>query len=80
MDLGVVLEKRLRIEGTVRRNRTHEERSRLIQHFSDNVMPLFQTGRIKPVVDRVFDIEEIREAHRYVEANANFGKVVVRVT
>lgn len=79
MDLGVLVENRLRMEGTVLRNRTVSEQARLIHHFTKSVMPAFEDGQLKPVIDRVFDIEEIREAHRYIEANANFGKVVVRV-
>lgn len=79
MDLGVIVENRLRLEGTALRNRSLAERARLISHFNQTIMPAFLDGQLKPVIDRVFDIEEIREAHRYVEANANFGKVVVRV-
>jgi len=36
-------------------------------------------GRLKPVVDRVFELEDVRAAHEYLEKSAMFGKVVVRV-
>lgn len=78
-DLGMILEKRLRIEGTILRNRTRTEKARLVDHFTRTVLPLFQEGVIEPVVDRIFHMDEIREAHRHMESNANFGKVVVRV-
>ncbi|MDQ7819183.1 MAG: zinc-binding dehydrogenase [Armatimonadota bacterium] len=43
------------------------------------MMPLFRAGRLKPVVDRVFPLEEAAAAHRYMESRAHFGKVVLRV-
>jgi NADPH:quinone reductase-like Zn-dependent oxidoreductase len=45
----------------------------------DAMMPHVASGRLKPIVDRVFPLEEAAEAHRYVEARRNFGKVVLRV-
>jgi len=36
----------------------------------------FDEGRLKPVIDRVFPFEEIVEAHRYLETNGQFGKIV----
>jgi NADPH:quinone reductase-like Zn-dependent oxidoreductase len=36
-------------------------------------------NRMRPVVDRVFPMEEIKDALRYMESGAHFGKIVVRV-
>ena len=41
--------------------------------------PLLASGTVKPIVDRVFPIEEIGEAHAYMETNANFGKIVLNI-
>jgi len=79
LDLAMVLEKRLRIEGTVLWSRGHRERAHLIEALRTSVLPLFEDGRLKPIVDEVFTLGEIREAHRYVESNSNFGKVIVAI-
>jgi NADPH:quinone reductase-like Zn-dependent oxidoreductase len=79
VDLGVILRKRLRIEGTVLRSRSDAEKTRIIQSFRDKVLPLLAEGRIEAVVDRVFTLDEVRLAHEYLETNANFGKVVVQI-
>jgi len=79
VDLGMILRKRLRIEGTVLRSRSDAEKTRIIQSFRDKVLPLLVEGRIETVVDRVFSLDEVRLAHEYLETNANFGKVVVRI-
>ena len=78
VDLGLVLGKRLKIEGTVLRSRSREEKTELVRKFKEKILPLFSSGNLKPVEDKVFAIEEIRECHNYVESNANFGKVVVK--
>jgi NADPH:quinone reductase-like Zn-dependent oxidoreductase len=43
------------------------------------VMKLVAAGRLKPVVDRVFPLEEAAAAHAYLEAGRQFGKVVLHV-
>jgi NADPH:quinone reductase-like Zn-dependent oxidoreductase len=40
-------------------------------------VPLFEAGRLKPVVDRVFGFDEIRAAHQLMESNDTFGKIVL---
>jgi NADPH:quinone reductase len=79
LDLGVLLGKRLRIEGTVLRSRSDDEKATLTRAFVSANFTAFADGRLVPVVDRVFEMTEVRTAHEYLESNANFGNVVVRV-
>jgi NADPH:quinone reductase-like Zn-dependent oxidoreductase len=44
-----------------------------------DLSPLFASGELEPVVDRVFPLAEAAEAHTYVEENRNLGKVMLRV-
>ena len=78
--LGTILRKRLTIRGTVLRSRTLEERTHDSLAFAARVVPLLAAGTVQPVIDRVFPLDEIAEAHRVVESNATFGKVVLRMT
>jgi NADPH2:quinone reductase len=79
VNLGALMGKRLRVHGTVLRARPLEEKASLVQAFVARVLPLFESGAIRPVVDRVFALDEVADAHRYMETNANFGKIVLRV-
>ena len=76
-DLRAVMFKRLRIHGTVLRSRPIEEKIAVTNQFKRHVLPLIASGAIKPVVDRVFPLHEADEAHRYMESNANFGKIIL---
>jgi len=78
-NLGALMGKRLRVYGTVLRARPIEQKAQLTQEFAQRVLPLFARGIVRPVVDRVFALDEVAEAHRLMESNANFGKIVLRV-
>ncbi len=76
-NLGTALTKRLKIIGTVLRSRSTEEKAEATVNFIADVLPLLESGKVKPNIDKVFPSEEIRKAHEYVESNESFGKVVL---
>lgn len=78
-NLGAALAKRAKIIGTVLRSRPTAEKAEVNFEFIKNVLPLFESGKIKPSVDKVFSIEKIREAHDYLESNESFGKIVLEI-
>ncbi|MGH9940962.1 MAG: NAD(P)H-quinone oxidoreductase [Pyrinomonadaceae bacterium] len=78
-DFGAVLSKRLRLTGTVLRARSTEEKARAVRLFAAHVAPLLKRGTVRPVVDGVFPLDEVRAAHRRLESNESFGKVVLLV-
>jgi putative PIG3 family NAD(P)H quinone oxidoreductase len=79
IDLSVLQRKRLQMIGTVLRARPLEEKIAVTQAFARQVVPLLERGSARPVVDRVFELGAAAEAHHYMEQNANFGKIVLRV-
>ncbi len=79
-DFGSVMRKRLTLRGTVLRSRSAEEKARATRLFAAHVVPLLARARVRPVVDSVFPLAEVRVAHERVEANENFGKVVLQVS
>jgi NADPH:quinone reductase-like Zn-dependent oxidoreductase len=76
-NLGIALAKRAKIIGTVLRSRPTEEKAEATRRFSEEVVSLFQEKKIKPNIDRIFKIDEVKEAHEYLESNESFGKVVL---
>ena len=78
-DLGQVLRNRLTVVGTVLRARSPGEKLELTREFRKRVLPLIREGRLRPVVDRTFLLEDASEAHRYMESNRNLGKIVLEV-
>jgi tumor protein p53-inducible protein 3 len=79
LHIGAILRKRLQIKGSTLRNRPLDYKIALTKAFREFAWELFHTGKLRPVIDRVFDWSEAEEAHRYMEGNRNKGKVVLRV-
>ena len=79
LELGKALGKRLRIVGTVLRARPLEEKIDATRRFAAEVVPLFERGLLRPVVDEIFDLDRIADAHERLASNETFGKVVVRI-
>jgi NADPH:quinone reductase-like Zn-dependent oxidoreductase len=61
------------------RGRPLEEKATLTQEFIRRVLPLLARGRIVPVVDSVYPLDEVADAHRRMESNKNFGKIVLAI-
>jgi putative PIG3 family NAD(P)H quinone oxidoreductase len=77
VDLAPVLRKRLEIIGTVMRTRGEDERAELVGRFAAEMMPLFEHGVLRPVLDRAVLADELAGAHEAMERNETFGKIVV---
>jgi NADPH2:quinone reductase len=78
LPLGALLAKRARVMGTVLRARALEEKASLARAFTREVLPLFAAGKLKPIVDTVLPMSEIRTAHQRMEQNDTFGKIVLK--
>ena len=79
VNVGALMPKRLSVHGTVLRARSLGEKIQVTQQFRRHVLPLIAAGKVKPIVDRVFPLNQAAEAHAYMESNANFGKIVLSV-
>lgn len=79
-DLGIALSKRLTITGTVLRSRSIAEKAVAVANFERDVLPQFSNGKLRPNLDRVFELQEIAAAHEYIESNESFGKAVIRLS
>ncbi len=79
IDLGALLPKRAHLVGTVLRARPLEEKVAASRAFVAEVVPAIEAGHVHPVIDRRFSLADIAEAHRYLETNANVGKVLIDV-
>ncbi len=79
IDYSIVMSKRLRIMGTSLRTRPAEEKATATRLFAQQVVPLLKTGAVRPIIDKVFRMDQVREAHQRIESNESFGKVVLMI-
>ena len=76
-NLGIALQKRAQIIGTVLRGRSTKEKADATYRFVDDVVPLIAAGFIRPNLDRVFPADSMVDAYLYLASNESFGKVVL---
>lgn len=79
LHVSALLPKRASIIGTVLRSRPLEEKIAITQRFAAEVLPLFDAGLLRPVIDRRYPLAEVAAAHAHMEANANVGKILLDV-
>jgi len=79
VDMGLLMRKRASIHGTTLRARPLAERVAILAAVRANVWPLLADGRVRPVIDSVFPLEDAAAAHRRMESSAHRGKILLRV-
>jgi len=79
INLGLVMGKRASLKGVTLRTRTLEEKMAVTRRFAAHVLPLLATGKVKPVIEKVYPLEQIGQAHAEMGENRNFGKLVVTI-
>jgi putative PIG3 family NAD(P)H quinone oxidoreductase len=77
LSLRALMGRRSSIRGTVLRARPLAEKRALAEAFTRDVLPGFASGELVPVIDRVYPASEVAEAHRRMESNASFGKILL---
>src|SRR3989442_1471964 len=79
LDLEALHSKRLTVFGVSNRLRTAAQRAATVRGFVKDVLPYFEDGRLRPLVDRTFGFDELPAAIKFMESDAQVGKIVVRL-
>jgi NADPH:quinone reductase len=77
LDIDALHAKRLRLFGVSNKYRTAGERATTVRGFIADFLPYFASGRIKPLIDRVYRFEQLPEAKAYMESDAHLGKIAI---
>ncbi|WP_374569607.1 NAD(P)H-quinone oxidoreductase [Ideonella sp.] len=78
INAGEVLRRRLTISGSTLRPRPVAFKAAIAKSLRDKVWPLIEAGRIKPVIERVFEAADAAAAHALMESSQHVGKIVLR--
>ena len=76
-DLGGMLRKRLSIRGFTLRAQPVENKRAIVGRFRERWLPLLAAGTIRPIIHEVVPFADVRRAHEVMEANENFGKIIL---
>lgn len=79
IDLATLITKRIQLIGTLLTPRSDQYKAQLTQEFMQVVGPYLADQRVKPIIDRTFTLAQVQEAHEYMEANKNIGKIILTI-
>ena len=79
LDIDALHAKRLRLFGVSNKHRSAAERAATVRGVIADFLPYFASGRIKPLIDRVYPFDRLAEAKAYMESDAHLGKVAIRM-
>lgn len=77
IDLEMLHAKRLHLFGVSNKLRTPTQRAEPVPGFKANWLPLFESGQLRPVVDRVFAFDQLVQARAAMEGSEHLGKIVL---
>jgi NADPH:quinone reductase-like Zn-dependent oxidoreductase len=79
LDVDRLDERRLHLYGVSNRLRTPAQRAESAKRFFADLLPALSDGRLQPVIDRCFPLDQIAAAGAYLEADKHVGKVVIEI-
>jgi putative PIG3 family NAD(P)H quinone oxidoreductase len=79
LNLALMMVKRQQIIGSVLRSRPVPEKGEIVAEFTRRALPKFADRTIVPIIEKVFGIDQVSDAHRMMEADQHFGKIVLKI-
>jgi NADPH:quinone reductase-like Zn-dependent oxidoreductase len=79
LDIEALHSRRLKLFGVSNKLRTAPQRAETVQGFIKQFLPLFEQGKLKPLIDKVYDFKDLPAAKARMEADSHAGKIVVRI-
>jgi NADPH:quinone reductase-like Zn-dependent oxidoreductase len=77
IDLRKLMQKRLTLTGSTLRNRPIAFKAELARSLEETVWPVIAQGRYKPVIDTLFPLGKVVEAHRRIDSGEHVGKIIL---
>jgi NADPH2:quinone reductase len=79
VNIGLLMSKRIQMRGCTMRTRTLEEKLSVTRRFTTQVVPLLANNTIRPIIEQVYAMHDIGEAHKAMADNTNFGKLIITI-
>ena len=80
LNLALMMVKRQQIIGSVLRSRPVPEKAAIVAEFTRRALPKFADRTIVPIIEKTFAIDDVAEAHRMMEEDKHFGKIVLNIS
>jgi NADPH2:quinone reductase len=79
LNLALMMVKRQQIIGSVLRSRPVKDKADIVAEFTRTALPRFADRTLVPIIEKVFPLDQVAEAHRMMEEDRHFGKIVLKI-
>ena len=79
LNFAQIMTRRLTVTGSTLRPQSDLSKSQIASELLEKIWPLLGTGRINPVINSVFDLNDVSSAHLLMESSKHIGKIVLKV-
>ncbi|MCY3675129.1 MAG: NAD(P)H-quinone oxidoreductase [Paracoccaceae bacterium] len=79
LNFAQLMVRRLTITGSTLRPQSDLAKARIAEDLMEKVFPYLETGRIKPIMDSTFKLDEVVEAHKKMESSKHIGKIILEI-
>ena len=79
LNFAQIMTRRLTITGSTLRPQSDLSKAQIASELFRNVWPLLSNGRLKPVINSVFELEDVTSAHLLMESSQHIGKILLKV-
>ena len=79
LNFAQLMVRRLTITGSTLRPQSDFAKARIAEDLMEKVFPYLETGRIKPIMDSTFKLDEVVEAHKKMESSKHIGKIILEI-
>ena len=79
VNFAPLLMKRITMTGSTLRAQTFAQKALMVEEIMERIFPLLESGRIKPLIDSIYPLEQVEQAHGHMESGQHMGKIILKM-
>jgi NADPH:quinone reductase len=78
VNFAPLLMKRITMTGSTLRAQTFAQKAVMVEEIMARIFPLLENGRIKPLIDSIYPLDQVEQAHAHMESGQHMGKIILK--
>lgn len=79
VNFAPLLMKRITMTGSTLRAQTFAQKSVMVEEIMSRIFPLLESGKIKPMIDSIYPLEQVEQAHGHMQSGQHMGKIILKM-
>jgi NADPH:quinone reductase-like Zn-dependent oxidoreductase len=71
--------KRITMTGSTLRAQSFEQKTVMVEQIMARIFPLLENGTIKPLIDSIYPLEQVEQAHGHMQSGQHMGKIILKI-